>query len=91
MFSLGIDDRDFSTESAGLDPALVHRLGEDWRNDKFAAVRRFDLVSQFMHLRGNGGKEDDAVLAHLNVVAARRADARLEGTRGSSSSTGLVV
>ena len=66
MLSLGYND--FSTNTTALNPAIVHRLHEDWWNNEFAAVTRFDVVIDLKGSARRSPEENYAIFADVDVI-----------------------
>src|SRR5437867_1049577 len=63
--------RDLSTHAAAFDVAIVHRLGEHWRDDEVTAIARFDLIIDLERVGGRAYEKHGAVFAHIDVIDAR--------------------
>src|SRR5437667_12208723 len=63
-------DADLSPDAAALDISLVHRLRENWRHPKLAAIRRFNLIIDLECAARHGRVENRVILAHVDVIDA---------------------
>src|SRR5262249_41378876 len=70
--------RDFSSNAASFNVAIVHRLREHRRDDELAAVARLDLIIDLQRVCRRGHEKHRAIFADIHIIDAmdcRRASA----------------